>query len=1071
MTQPVSFDHNVNNYMKALYWSLILTIGAACLAPLGRAESLNDVSREFTNPGPDLRGKPFWSWNGELKKDELLRQVRVLKQMGMGGFFMHSRTGLETEYLGEEWFKLINACADDGARRGMEAWLYDEDRWPSGTAGGLVTANPKFRQQFISLRMFPAAQFQWSDDLVAAFACKLDGVNYTSCQRLARGTAVPADQTVLAFTIETMEKSSFFNDYTDVDRLSREATQEFIKLTHEKYREKCGDRLGKSIKGIFTDEPHRGSVMTGFSLSNTNRLRMAPWTGELPARFKQSFGYDLVDRLPELFLRKDGAAIAQVKWQYMDLLQQMFLDNWAAPIRDWCHTNHMIFTGHVLHEDSLTCQSAMQGSLMRFYEYMDYPGVDVLTEGNRGYWIVKQLSSAARQLGQKTLLSELYGVTGWQFNFESHKAVGDWQALFGINLRCQHLSWYTMGGEAKRDYPASIFYQSGWWPDYHYVEDYFSRLHLLLKQGEPQCDVLVLNPVESVWCQVGVGWCDGLSPQTREIQELEGAYTEVFHWLASSQIDFDYGDEEMMSRLARVEKDAAGKPLVRFGKAAYRVVVVPKMTTMRASSVKLLDAFVAAGGQVVFVGDAPAYVDALKSSQAAELSTRARKVAWNGGALVEACRPALSAPVEVADAKSGKPAGDIFCQLRSASDASYLVAMNMSRDQAHNGLRIRVKHTGDVAEWNCRTGERYRIASTTQNGWTEFIADFPPVGEHAYVLTAKPMPGLGVQPVREELERVPMAGPFAYELNEPNVCVLDMARYQINDEPWQAETEILKIDQAVRRFFKMPLRGGEMVQPWFSKKFEGKPDVKGRLKMVFEVVVEEQPEQQVTLALEEPQSFDIAINGKKVTLPKTDSWWIDPAIKTVPLPRGLLVRGTNNVELACGFRRDINLEAAYLLGKFGVRIAGTQKTLTRLPEKLAVGDVTSQGLPFYSGGITYRLPVLDRMGRDRTAFVQTPKFEAACVKVKMGKRSERYIAWQPYEAEVSEAARSGQAVELQVVLTRRNTFGPLHLVPKNSGAYGPGHWLTEGGSWSQEYQLWPAGLLESPVVVYKTAGR
>ena len=99
------------------------------------------IEDEFKNPGAEWRGKPFWSWNGKLEKDELLRQIDVMKDMGMGGFFMHSRTGLETEYLGEEWFELINACADYAESIGMEAWLYDEDRWPSGLAGRMSSKN------------------------------------------------------------------------------------------------------------------------------------------------------------------------------------------------------------------------------------------------------------------------------------------------------------------------------------------------------------------------------------------------------------------------------------------------------------------------------------------------------------------------------------------------------------------------------------------------------------------------------------------------------------------------------------------------------------------------------------------------------------------------------------------------------------------------------------------------------------------------------------------------------------------------------------------------------------------
>ena len=72
----------------------------------------------FQSPSKADRGKPFWSWNGKLDKDELIRQIHVIQEMGFGGHFMHSRTGLVTEYLGEEWFELINACADESERLG-----------------------------------------------------------------------------------------------------------------------------------------------------------------------------------------------------------------------------------------------------------------------------------------------------------------------------------------------------------------------------------------------------------------------------------------------------------------------------------------------------------------------------------------------------------------------------------------------------------------------------------------------------------------------------------------------------------------------------------------------------------------------------------------------------------------------------------------------------------------------------------------------------------------------------------------------------------------------------------------
>jgi len=109
----------------------------------------------------------------------------------------------------------------------------------------------------------------------------------------------------------------------------------------------------------------------------------------------------------------------------------------------------------VLHEDSLGAQAVPCGSMMRYYEYLDWPGVDVLGLDNRNYWIVKQLASVARQMERPWLLSELYGCSGWQLGFDGHKRIGDWQALFGINVRCHHLSWYSMPGD-QRALSASI---------------------------------------------------------------------------------------------------------------------------------------------------------------------------------------------------------------------------------------------------------------------------------------------------------------------------------------------------------------------------------------------------------------------------------------------------------------------------------------------------------------------------------------------------------------------------------------------------------------------------------------
>jgi hypothetical protein len=131
---------------------------------------------------------------------------------------------------------------------------------------------------------------------------------------------------LLLFTWEIMAPHSFYNGGSYLDTLSREATEHFLDITHDRYAEKCGDRIGGSIKGIFTDEPHRGFVMcdTHGQPGPVDTSWITSWTGRLPAEFQAAYGHDLLDKLPELFLRFEDCreTYRRVKWEYMELIQR-----------------------------------------------------------------------------------------------------------------------------------------------------------------------------------------------------------------------------------------------------------------------------------------------------------------------------------------------------------------------------------------------------------------------------------------------------------------------------------------------------------------------------------------------------------------------------------------------------------------------------------------------------------------------------------------------------------------------------------------------------------------------------
>lgn len=1026
--------------------------------------SLLEIKEKFDEPGNAWRGKPFWSWNGELEKEELIRQIHVMKEMGMGGFFMHSRTGLRTEYLGDEWFDLINACADEAEKLGMEAWLYDEDRWPSGLAGGLVTQYPEYRAKLMTMHVYSPEDFKEDKKYTSLFSCRLDSLDLYDYKPIkARDVKKLAnDRTVLAFFVRERDPGSFYNGYTDVDRMNREATDYFIKITHEEYKKHCGDRLGRSIYGIFTDEPHRQAVISNFGSGGHSYEdnTFIPWTGIFEDEFRNRMGYDILDKLPEIFYRPEGQSVSRVKWDYMETAQQLFLENWVIPYYDWCEENNIIFTGHFLHEDALTSQAVMQGSLMRSYEYMHYPGVDVLTEFNRKFWIGKQVQSIARQMGQPFILSELYGVTGWQFNFAGHKYVGDWQALFGINLRCHHLSWYTMQGQAKRDYPASILHQSAWYKDYDYVETYFARLDYLLSLGKPACDVLVINPVESVWSQIRLGWARGIAPAGEEILELEEKYSRMFYALQGNQIDFDYGDEDILKRHASVESRMDGKALLKVGKSSYKTVVLGGMKTIRSSTLDLLKKFAAAGGKVILAGDAPEYVDVIPSPAGKHIKTFSTVVPFEEDKIAAAVRENTLIPVEAIDSETGKRIENIYCQVRHEENITVVAAINVSREHAYQDVLIKVAARGQVSEWDCENGDIIQVRTVQSGDGLKIEASFAEAEEHVYTITPSTVPGARKMETSAKLSEIPLSGPFAYSLDEPNVCVLDMGYVEIEDQGRSDLMEILKIDEHIRDFYKLPHRAGNMVQPWFKKKFHEAPATLGKVRIHFPFYVEEKPGNGLAICMETPDEFKLLLNGQEFPM-EEEGWWVDKAIRKFTLPAGLISEGENWLVQEFDFRDDLDLEALYLTGRFSVRLEGNKKILGEPPSKISVGDLAAQGFPFYTGRVKYKIPLLEDYSVHQKVLLEIPDFQAALVKVDPGQPDQKIIAWQPNRVEITENLEGADELDLEVVLTRRNAFGPLHHTPFTFTT-GPRHFLSTGKNFTLNYMLYPSGILETP---------
>ncbi len=1009
------------------------------------------MKEEFESPGAAYRGKPFWAWNGKLEEDELRRQVRVMHRMGLGGFFMHSRVGLATEYLCDEWFRMIGACVDEARKLAMEAWLYDEDRWPSGAAGGIVTADPACQHKSLQMVIGEPDEVPPEPPPLALFSARLEGNAATDVRRLPEdwdGALDPPDQKVLAFYVKADRPSSWYNGATYLDTMSHEAVRRFIEVTYEAYKDRFGEEFGRVVPGVFTDEPNHGGIFGGMPWEGQSAFDV-PWTPALPEHFQERYGYEILDHLPELFLRVDGRELSQARWHYYDCTTFLFVDAFARQIGEWCGENGLLFTGHCLAEESLCSQSSVGGSPMRFYEHMQAPGIDVLTQFSDEYTTAKQCSSVLRQTGRRWMLSELYGCTGWDFTFEGHKAVGDWQAALGVNLRCQHLSWYTMAGAAKRDYPASIHFQSPWWQRYGKVEDYFARVGAVMSRGRPVRRLLVVHPVESVWARLTVGY-----REDEAVGRLERAFAELIEWLLDGHVDFDYGEEEMLSRLASV----TGSTL-RVGQADYAAVLVPPADTLRGSTLALLREFREAGGPVVFCEPAPTHLDALPSEEPAALAGRCERAPFEREAVVAAVAPARV--VSIRDEAGAEKAGVLYL-LHAEGVEQRLFLCNTDRELPSGPLRVALRGAGHVQLWDAETGERYAVQSEREDGQVRFETSMPPSGSRLFVVTPDAA-DLPAPPAPEEVRSVePPAEEWSAELTEPNVLVLDMPEFRVGDEDWEGPTEILRADAQMRDAVGLPRRGGQMVQPWARHKAQEGPSAPFDLSYRF--TVDQLPVGPLFLAVEQPERLQVRLNGHLLP-PESDSgWWVDPAIRLLPVDEAALVAGENELLVSGTMDSGCDLEIAYLLGGFAVAVDGAEARVTGALEAPSLGDWAAQGMPFYAGSVVYRARVAARVAEGERAFVQVPGFAGVGARVLIDGEEAGVIGWPPHEVEVTDllAGKAEATVAVEVLGHRRNAFGPLHLSDPQPRFVGPGEFVSGGERWQDHYSLVPAGCLAPP---------
>ena len=78
--------------------------------------------------------------------------------------------------------------------------------------------------------------------------------------------------------LEVHQPSSWYNDQTYLDTLSKEAVSKFVEVTHEKYKATIGEHFDGVVPAIFTDEPQFTRKKVLGNSFDTQEDIMMPWT-------------------------------------------------------------------------------------------------------------------------------------------------------------------------------------------------------------------------------------------------------------------------------------------------------------------------------------------------------------------------------------------------------------------------------------------------------------------------------------------------------------------------------------------------------------------------------------------------------------------------------------------------------------------------------------------------------------------------------------------------------------------------------------------------------------------------
>lgn len=573
----------------------------------------------------------FWVLNDRVDWAEVERQLQAFAAAeDLTALCLHPTSGVP--YGGDEWFDFIGRICRRAAELNLRIWLYDEDPFPSGNAGGRITAeHPGLAAQGIRQHVydptaqgdtgifyFPTGPLLWCglvDEATGAYTDLTARVGllrrkwtfeerwdsrffYPDTPLYAAPSAgpvgaeyaltvpeIPPGMRLLALVAGAAEQSSWSPFGPLADSLNPAATRLFLEYTHERYFRALGDLFGATIEAIFTDEP---------KLFDSH-----PWTPGLFEDFMRERGYDIRPFLHYLFSDSDCERARLTRLHYREHVARRFRDAWMRPVAAWCRAHGLRFVGHISPEDDPSEQASCLGDLLPLLEEMDLCGTDIIipAAGDARHPILNVGTvcavSVAQQRGKGGTMSET-GHMMDQLSMEEIARVFRWQTVLGLTAPLGNCAALSVRGP-RGGVPPAFSPDHPNWPALADLRRELAGLQAVIRGTRQLAPVALLWPIRSFMMRRMV-FPDPWQPLRVDFVALLAACLD-------RQVGTQIIDEEAVWELAPREGRAA------LGAARYSHLLIPSCTVLHARTVTALQALQRQGITVIRAGSGPEWIE------------------------------------------------------------------------------------------------------------------------------------------------------------------------------------------------------------------------------------------------------------------------------------------------------------------------------------------------------------------------------------------------------------------------------------------------------------------------------